>query len=214
MSRARWIDFVTRFETPHSPLNVKRTLATGAEPDFSWDGSHSERLRFQLLASEAAALAFPTARDPIRAWLEDLTSTFGLRNTREAGPEILPDGSRRFYYMGWIGREFSDDDVWRLSADRCQMFALDSDAKTETSSELRTADGSPKLGRKPSTQVDGMKLKKLRGDGSQEWLAEAAAVSVATIQRGEAGLPWSDQTFDAVEKVLSDKVGAPVALRK
>jgi DNA-binding XRE family transcriptional regulator len=68
-----------------------------------------------------------------------------------------------------------------------------------------------KKGGRPEGQVvDGRKLREYRGKWSQEEFAEKCGVSLATIQRGEAGEPWTDRTFDDVAKTITLLIGKPV----
>jgi DNA-binding XRE family transcriptional regulator len=68
-----------------------------------------------------------------------------------------------------------------------------------------------KKGGRPEGQVvDGRKLREYRGKWSQEEFAEKCGVSLATIQRGEAGEPWTDRTFVDVAKTITLLIGKPV----
>jgi hypothetical protein len=73
------------------------------------------------------------------------------------------------------------------------------------------ANAMAKKGGRPEGQlVDGRKLREYRGKLSQEEFAEKCDVSLATIQRGEAGAPWTDRTFDDVAKTITLLIGKPV----
>jgi hypothetical protein len=60
-----------------------------------------------------------------------------------------------------------------------------------------------KGGRRTGKQVDGARLRELRGDIKQEALAELSGRSVDSIQRGEADGRWSKDMFDDVAGALS-----------
>jgi|SRR5579862_2899107 len=73
--------------------------------------------------------------------------------------------------------------------------------------------GKPAAGRNGAPRgqcVDGKHLKALRGTLSQDALAEAAGVSVDTIQRGERSERWSDDSLTRVAGALTSALGRPV----
>jgi DNA-binding XRE family transcriptional regulator len=68
-----------------------------------------------------------------------------------------------------------------------------------------------KTGGRPSgTLVDGPKLQEWRGGFTQEDFAEKCGVSVATIQRGEAGGRWDQDTFDKVAETIGMLTEKPI----
>jgi DNA-binding XRE family transcriptional regulator len=64
-------------------------------------------------------------------------------------------------------------------------------------------------GRPKGTHVDGKKLREFRelADLTQEGLAKECEVSLSTIQRGEAGERWDEDTITKVAGVLSTRTG-------
>ena len=96
-------------------------------------------------------------------------------------------------------------DAWRLTL---QGIASREAGKTLSGAEPGVAATShSKPGRKPGFLVDGEKLKAYRGATKQAELAERSGYNLSTIQRGESGGLWSEETFKAVAVALTTKTG-------
>jgi len=79
------------------------------------------------------------------------------------------------------------------------------EASTHRVSELlrEAVSASGKGGRPIGIEVNGQRLKELRGDISQEALAVTCNVSTDTIYRGERGARWTDDNFEKVANGLT-----------
>lgn len=71
----------------------------------------------------------------------------------------------------------------------------------------------PKRGRPQGEPVDAEALRRLRGEYSQEDLADKCGVSVDTIQRGEHGGRWDRRKFEIVAAVLTQLNGRIVTVK-
>jgi len=67
-------------------------------------------------------------------------------------------------------------------------------------------------GRKPCPLVNGKRLKEYRKlcGMTQEQLAEKCEIGLSTIQRGEAGEGWGEESFKAVAEIFTALLNRPI----
>jgi hypothetical protein len=103
--------------------------------------------------------------------------------------------------LGMSQEEFDQCDDWNLLAlleHKLKSSEVQSSRKEEAPKLDAGRGGAPR-----GQMVNGESLKKLRGDMSQDALAETCRVAIDTIQRGERCARWSDHTFDRVADGLT-----------
>ena len=213
LSSTRWKELIAKVsDTQPVPLFVRwQTSPSGPGIDYTLNSP-----AFELFAFDAGSLAFPSSPDPVRAWLEELRREGA--DPRIAGPEIQPDGSRKFYQLGSIR------DAWQASIDLCQELALNAaiserhnplaHSLTANVSEkhIKQKDANKRQGRpKGLTPVNGTLIKQARADLSQPAFARLCKISVDRLQRAENGGVATNETLARI-LAATKRLGRPVTL--